>query len=88
MVSIAAMIAPSPDWCAMAANVVLYQEGQWLAEKTVALEAWDMGTDSATSYRALDQDTPAPGLDPAERVAVLREERQARTVGSVKFVRQ
>jgi hypothetical protein len=87
MVSIAAMIAPSPDWCAMARNVVLYQDGQWLAEKTVALEAWDMGTDSATSYRALDADTQPRGtIQPSQSPYFASNGK--RIVGSVKFVRQ
>lgn len=60
-VSIAAMIAPSPDWCAIAADVELMQDGQWVPEKTLILEAWDVGTDSATSYRALDDDTQPRG---------------------------
>jgi hypothetical protein len=87
MVSIAAMIAPSPDWCAVAADVLLYQDGQWLAEKTVALEAWDMGTDSATSYRALDQDSqPRGSIQPSESPYFGKNGK--RTVGSVTFVRQ
>lgn len=87
MVSIAAMIAPSPDWCAVAADVLLYQNGQWLAEKTVALEAWDMGTDSATSYRALDQDSqPRGSIQPSDSPYFGKNGK--RTVGSVKFVRQ
>ena len=39
MVSIAAMIAPGPDWCAVAADVTLFEGGQWLPKKTVTLYA-------------------------------------------------
>jgi hypothetical protein len=88
MVSIAAMIAPSPDWCAVAADVVLFENGEWAASKTVTLEAWDVGTDSATSYRALDDDTQprAPiALNPSPYFVKAG----ARVpVGSVTFVRQ
>ena len=56
-VTIAAMIAPSPDWCAVAANVPLMQDGKFADQVSVELIAWDMGTDSGTSYRAFDSDT-------------------------------
>jgi hypothetical protein len=88
MVSIAAMIAPSPDWCAMARDVLLYQDGQWIASKTVALEAWDMGTDSATSYRALDADSqPRGSIQPSESPYFVKNGKRV-PVGSVTFVRQ
>jgi hypothetical protein len=88
MVSIAAMIAPSPDWCAVAADVLLYQDGQWLATKTVALEAWDMGTDSATSYRALDADTQPRGSIQLNESPYFAKNGKRVPVGSVTFVRQ
>ena len=88
MVSIAAMIAPSPDWCAVAADVVLYENGQWVAKKTIALEAWDMGTDSATSYRALDDDTqPRGSIQQSETPYFVKGGKRV-PVGSVTFVRQ
>jgi hypothetical protein len=88
MVSIAAMIAPSPDWCAVAANVQLMENGQWVAEKKVALEAWDMGTDSATSYRALDADMQPRGpVQPIETAYFAMSGKRV-PVGSVTFVRQ
>jgi hypothetical protein len=88
MVSIAAMIAPSPDWCAVAADIVLYEKGQWVAKKTIALEAWDMGTDSATSYRALDDDTqPRGSIQPSETPYFVKDGKRV-PVGSVTFVRQ
>lgn len=88
MVSIAAMIAPSPDWCAVAAGVVLYENGQWVAEKTIALEAWDMGTDSATSYRALDDDTQPRGEIELSGSPFFVKAGKRVPVGSVTFVRQ
>jgi hypothetical protein len=88
MVSIAAMIAPSPDWCAMATNVVLFENGQWLAKKTVPLEAWDMGTDSATSYRALDDDSQPRGSIQLNQTPYFVMNGKRVPVGSVTFVRQ
>ncbi len=88
MVSIAAMIAPSPDWCAVAADVALFENGQWVARKTLALEAWDIGTDSAGSYRALDDDTqPRGSLQLHDGPYFVREGKRV-PVGTVTFVRK
>ena len=88
MVSIAAMIAPSPDWCAIAADVNLLENGEWVAKKTLALEAFDAGTDSAQSYRALDSDTQprTPLMLNALPYFVMDGKRVP--VGTVTFIRQ
>lgn len=87
-VSIAAMIAPSPDWCAVAVDVDLFENGEWVAERTVALTAWDVGTDSATSYRALDADMQPRGqVGPSDSPYFVRDGR-AVPVGTVRFVRK
>lgn len=57
MVSAVAMIAPSPDWFAGAADVSLMENGQWVATKTVDLWAYDSGGDDGTTYKADDVDT-------------------------------
>jgi len=88
MVSIAAMIAPSPDWCAVAADVQLFENGEWVAKKTLPLEAWDAGTDSAARYRALDDDTqPRAPIGP-NGLPYFVMNGQRVPVGSVTFVRQ
>jgi hypothetical protein len=88
MVSIAAMIAPSPDWCAIAADVSLQENGQWVASKTIILYAWDVGTDSATSYRALDADMQPRGpIQPNESPYFSMNGKQT-SVGTVTFVRK
>jgi hypothetical protein len=88
MVSIAAMIAPSPDWCAVAADVSLQENGRWVQEKTIELEAWDAGTDSATSYRALDADMqPRGALAPSGSPYFVQGGKRV-PVGRVTFVRQ
>jgi hypothetical protein len=88
MVSIAAMIAPSPDWCAVAADVKLVENGEWVASKTLQLEAWDVGTDSATSYRALDDDTqPREPIGPSGLPYFVMDGERV-PVGTVTFVRQ
>jgi hypothetical protein len=88
MVSIAAMIAPSPDWCAVAADVKLFENGEWVARKTIALEAWDVGTDSATSYRALDDDTQPRAPIGLNGLPYFVMNGKRVPVGSVTFVRQ
>jgi hypothetical protein len=88
MVSIGAMIAPSPDWCAVAADVALYENGEWVTQKTIVLEAWDMGTDSATSYRALDADTQPRGSIQLNETPYFVKVGQRAPVGRVTFVRQ
>jgi len=87
MVSIAAMIAPSPDWCAIAADVALFENGEWVATKTLSLEAWDAGTDSATSYRALDGDTQPRTPIQLNVLPYFVKDGKRVPVGSVTFVR-
>jgi len=88
MVSIAAMIAPSPDWCAVASDVSLRENGEWVEQKTLVLEAWDAGTDSATSYRALDDDTQPRGKIALNASPYFVQGGRRFPVGTVTFVRQ
>lgn len=57
MVSLAAMIAPSPDWFAGVADVNLMENGAWVATKTIDVSAWDSGGDDGTTFLAGDKDT-------------------------------
>lgn len=61
-VSLAAMIAPSPDWFAGAADVELRENGAWVDQKTVTLYAWDAGTDNGLTYKAPDADAMPRGM--------------------------
>jgi hypothetical protein len=56
LVSAVAMIAPSPDWFAGAANISLMQDGNWVPTRTVELYAWDAGSDDGSTYEASDLD--------------------------------
>jgi hypothetical protein len=56
MVSLVAMIAPSPDWFAGVSDVNLMENGSWVATKTVDVQAWDSGGDDGTTYLADDKD--------------------------------
>jgi Spondin_N len=57
MVSIVAMIAPSPDWFAGVSDVNLMENGAWVPSKSLDVMAWDSGGDDGTTYLADDVDT-------------------------------
>jgi len=57
MVSIVAMIAPSPDWFAGVSDVNLMENGAWVPSKTLDVNPWDSGGDDGTTYLADDVDT-------------------------------
>ena len=66
MVSLVAMIAPSPDWFAGVSDVALMENGAWMSTKTVDVRPWDSGGDNGTTYLADDveadpKQTTAPG---------------------------
>jgi len=56
LVSLVAMIAPSPDWFTGAADVNLVENGAWARSRTLRLIAYDAGGDNGTTYRAPDKD--------------------------------
>jgi hypothetical protein len=56
MVSAVAMIAPSPDWFAGAADVNLMADGKWVDSVQVPLYAYDSGGDDGATYEAPDMD--------------------------------
>lgn len=60
LVSVVSMIAPSPDWFVGVSGLSLYEDGDWVEEKTVPLFAYDAGTDSGSSYASPNQPTAPP----------------------------
>ncbi|HXT21929.1 MAG TPA: spondin domain-containing protein [Thermoanaerobaculia bacterium] len=56
MVSLVAMIAPSPDWFAGVSDVSLMENGAWVATKTVDVQPYDSGGDDGDTYLASDAD--------------------------------
>ena len=88
MVSLVAMIAPSPDWFTGVSNVNLMESGQWVKEKKLTLYAWDGGTDDGTSYRSLDKDRRPKGKAELNRSEHFLKGGQLNPVGSVTFVKQ
>lgn len=85
MVSMVAMLAPSPDWFT-GVSVDLMDNGEWVAEQTITVFAWDAGTDVGTTYKA-------PDADSMETITLngaphFNKDNQAIPVGSFTFVRQ
>jgi hypothetical protein len=56
LISLVAMIAPSPDWFAGIASVNLMENGAWSSGRTVQLYAYDSGGDEGMTYKASDRD--------------------------------
>jgi len=56
LISLVAMVAPSPDWFTGVANVNLMENGAWAASRTLDLIAFDSGGDDGTTYKAADKD--------------------------------
>jgi hypothetical protein len=60
LVTLVAMIAPSPDWFVGVRNLDLNPGGVWVEEIVVELFPFDAGTDSGTTYKSADQATTPP----------------------------
>lgn len=88
MVSLAAMIAPSPDWFAGIADVSLMENGEWVGEKTVTLYAWDAGTDDGVTYKAPDAEPMPHGMVSPNGSAHFAMDGQPVAVATVTFTRQ
>ncbi len=88
MVSLVAMIAPSPDWFAGVANVSLQENGEWLAKKTVSLYAWDAGTDDGVTYKAPDADSQPRGPVILSKSRHFEVDGERRAVATVTFTKQ
>lgn len=57
LVTLATMIAPSPDWFVGVRGVDLRPGGAWIDELVVVLYPWDAGTDSGVTYTSGDLPT-------------------------------
>ena len=56
LVSLVAMVAPSPDWFTGVADVNLMENGAWVESRTLDLWAYDSGGDDGVTYKAPDKD--------------------------------
>lgn len=66
LVTLVTMVAPSPDWFVGVHDLSLIENGDWVAQKVVALYPYDAGTDSGASYQSPDEDT-----QPRDRIRQL-----------------
>ena len=63
LVSVATMIAPSPDWFVGVHDLDLCgKDGKWLPSTVVDLLPYDSGTDSGTTFTSANADTQPPGV--------------------------
>lgn len=56
LVSLVAMVAPSPDWFTGVSSVPLRTDSGWVDSVTLPLWVWDAGTDFGGTYHAADAD--------------------------------
>jgi hypothetical protein len=50
LVSLASMVAPSPDWFVGVSNLSLREQGQWRGQVEVELAAYDAGTEQGSQF--------------------------------------
>lgn len=63
LVTVITMLAPSPDWIVGVDSLPLRDGAHWVEEVVIDLRAWDAGTDSGTTFTAINEDT-----DPREPI--------------------
>lgn len=67
-VTLATMIAPSPDWYVAVVNVNLYDDSRFSDEKIVNAIAFDAGTDNGSTFTSDDLDA-----DPQQPIALIKD---------------
>jgi hypothetical protein len=87
MVSLVAMIAPSPDWFTAVSDVNLMENGSWVASKTVDAEAWDSGGDDGTTYLADDKDNDPKKPTSMNKSRQFTKDGQSMPVARITFTR-
>ena len=65
-VTLATMLAPSPDWYVAAVNINLLENGDFVTERSVYGRVYDAGTDLGISYSSDDDDA-----DPQHPISLL-----------------
>ncbi|MEZ5293492.1 MAG: spondin domain-containing protein [Vicinamibacterales bacterium] len=66
LLTLVAMVAPSPDWFVGVSAVPLFDGAAWVDRLTVDLRPWDAGTDGGRSFESADQT-----LSPRQPIAAL-----------------
>ncbi|MDB4224548.1 spondin domain-containing protein [Granulosicoccus sp.] len=80
LLSIATMLAPSPDWFTGVSRVRLYDDGKWLDSVELPLWVWDAGTDSGVSFISKNDDT-----QPRESIRLLSTQHFLNREGLIRF---
>ena len=57
LMTLVAMIAPSPDWFVGVSGVSLMADGEWIDQQVIDLFGYDAGTDSGTAHESDDDPT-------------------------------
>jgi hypothetical protein len=50
LVTVVSMVAPTPDWFVGVHGLTLFENGDWVNQKSVVLLPYDSGTDDGTTY--------------------------------------
>jgi hypothetical protein len=87
LVTLVSMVAPSPDWFVGVDSLPLFENGQWVEERTVLLVPWDAGTDSGRDFDSRDRATSPP--EPIMRIGSppLGASGAAAPMGAFRFTR-
>ncbi|MGE0562739.1 MAG: spondin domain-containing protein [Flavobacteriales bacterium] len=56
-ITLATMLAPSPDWYLAAVNINLFEDDEFVSSKTVVGYVYDAGTDDGATYTAVNANT-------------------------------
>ena len=65
-ITLATMIAPSPDWYLAVVNVNLFEGNEFVSNKTINASIYDAGTDNGTDYTSADEVT-----NPQKNISIL-----------------
>ena len=65
-ITLATMIAPSPDWYIAVVNVNLFEGNEFVSNKTIDASIYDAGTDNGTDYTSADEVT-----NPQQNISIL-----------------
>ena len=81
-ITLATMLAPSPDWYVAIINQNLLENGEFIDEKTVDAQTYDAGTDSGETFTSSNAPT-----DPKVPISVINTPPigNGKTIATVKF---
>jgi Spondin_N len=91
MVSMASMVAPSPDWFIGLSGFNLYKNNQWIADTTVQLYVYDAGTEDGDVFGYNNPGTnpqqPINLLDAAKATVLANGSNSLKPIATVRFTR-